>query len=103
MRPGFINGEKLHREEADRVTRWMRANGLRHWVPEDARIVITGNRFTVETFDIERMVPRPAPRRRGDPRPWYRAKADRWFRQHGYELPRRTRTYRIRHNLKDFK
>ncbi|MBM6622645.1 hypothetical protein JTF08_13600 [Micrococcaceae bacterium RIT802] len=103
MRPGFINAVKLDTAEQLRVSRWMHANGLRHYVPGDARIIIMGNRFRVETCDIERIVPPPAQRRRGDPKRWYQTKTDRWFHVGKTRLPAKVRTYRIRYPLKDFK
>lgn len=96
MKQGIIRGECLTKAQARAVFEWMKANGVRHYVPADAVILVHGNRFTVETFDIERApYARPAPKKISR-RSWagkYRS----------LNLPRKTRTYRIRYDLKDIK
>lgn len=96
MKPQIIRAQGMGHPETNRIVRWMEANGLRHYVPEDAEIHVHGNRFTVDTFDIAR-----APRARSiktqtHGRTW-------WHWARGEELPRRSRTYRIRYDLKDIK
>lgn len=81
MKPGIINLAKLNQAQREVLFEWATANGVRHYVPLESRMVITGNKFTVETFDIERIG----------------QKNTNWARRFGaLNLPRRTRTYRIR-------
>ncbi|RKS16726.1 hypothetical protein DFO58_3283 [Arthrobacter sp. AG1021] len=81
MKPGIINLAKLNQSQRDVLFEWATANGVRHYVPLESRMVITGNKFIVETFDIERIG----------------QKNMKWARRFGSRnMPRRTRTYRIR-------
>jgi len=65
------------------ILEWLKAIGVRHYIPEDARIVITGNWIIAPTFDIGRMY---------NPRYGY----DRTTQT----LKVKTRRYRIRHELR---
>lgn len=81
MKPGIINLAKLDRAQRKVLFEWATANGVRHYVPLESHMVITGNKFTVETFDIERIG----------------QKNKKWARRFGSRnMPRRIRTYRIR-------
>ena len=100
MKPGTIktsNGIRAHKEDK-RILRWLKANGLRHHIPEDARIIITGNRVIVPTLDIER-TDHP-PHHAGQSRPWYLNRTRDYFIKNR-DLPRKVRTYRIRQTLED--
>lgn len=94
MKPQVIRGEGKSQAELLRIVRWMESNGLRHYVPEYAAIRVHGNRFTVATFDIERVGQQNTA--------WAR---NRWINHPDgtRTLPRKNRTYRIRHELKDTK
>lgn len=94
MKPQFIRAEALTFAETVRVVRWMKANGLRHYVPELAVIQVHGNHFTVDTFDIERVGQKGK-----------RWASRRWITDSDgcRTLPIKTRTYRIRHELKDIR
>lgn len=96
MKTGIIRGECLTRTQAKTVHEWMKANGVRHYVPADAVILVHGNKFTVETFDIER-----APHARPNPIKITRRSWAGKYRS--LKLPRKTRTYRIRYDLKDIR
>lgn len=98
MKPQSVRVENLDVNEVTMVLRWMEANGLRHYVPYGATIRITGNRFTVETMDIERTPTARTITSVTHGRHW----ADRWRHGRAY-LPLKTRTYRIRHELKDIR
>lgn len=65
------------------VLDWLSANGVRHYIPEDARIIVTGNMIIVPTFDIGRTY---------NPRYGYNRKAG--------TLAVKVRSYRIRHELR---
>ena len=95
MKPQIIRAQGLGHPETHRILRWLEANGLRHYIPEYAKIRVHGNRFTVETFDIERVGQKNTK--------WA---MNRWvatYGENGRELPRKARTYRIRHDLKDIR
>ena len=83
MKPGTINGATLTRAQQNQVVDWLKSNGLRHYIPEDARIVIAGNWAITLTFDIGRTY---------NPRYGY----DRTTQT----LATKVRRYRIRHDLK---
>ena len=86
MKPGIIKAQGMGHPQTLRLVRWLEANGLRHYVPEDARIICTGNRLIIPTFDIERVGQKN--------KKWAR---NRWLRVDGeMELPIKYRTYRIR-------
>lgn len=55
MKPGIINTEHLNPHQMQQVWEWLTANGCRHYVSRYVRIIITGNRIIVPTFDIERV------------------------------------------------
>ena len=55
MKPGMITAKGMGHADTERLVRWLNANGLRHYVPEFARIIFTGNRLIVPTFDMERV------------------------------------------------
>ncbi|MGP5524993.1 hypothetical protein ACTXM3_17185, partial [Glutamicibacter arilaitensis] len=55
MRPGAIKTDKLPAERVAAVIQWLEANGLRHYVPYGARIIFTGNRLIIPTYDVERV------------------------------------------------
>lgn len=81
MKPGIINTAKLNQAQREALFEWAAKNGLRHYVPLESHMVITGTKFTVETLDIERIG----------------QKNTKWARRFGSRnMPRRTRTYRIR-------
>lgn len=65
------------------VLDWLRANGVRHHIPADARIVVTGNMIITPTFDIGRTY-----------NPRYMARALK-----SGAVPVKIRRYRIRHEL----
>ena len=94
MKPQLIRADDMSRAETRRIVRWMESNGLRHYVPRYAPIRVHGNRFTVATFDIERVEQIGTK--------WAR---HRWIKHPGglQSLPIKDRTYRIRHELKDTK
>ncbi|MGQ3382958.1 hypothetical protein [Glutamicibacter sp. TV12E] len=84
MKPGIINLAKInHLTQRDAISEWLLANGVRHLVPSDSRVIITGNKFTVEVYDHARLGQKnrkwSQKRRNGQP-----------------YLPIKTRTYRIR-------
>lgn len=81
MKPGIINLAKLNQSQREVLFEWTTSNGVRHYVPLESRMVITGNKFTVETFDIERIG----------------QKNMKWARRFGSRnMPIKVRTYRIR-------
>lgn len=84
MKPRTITKETIsepHRTDA--VLDWLKANGVRHYIPEDARIIVTGNWIVTPTFDIGRTY---------NPRYNY---------DHNSGTPKvKVRRYRIRHELK---
>jgi len=41
--------------EGRKVQAWLQANGCRHYVPRSARIVYTGTKLIVPTYNIERV------------------------------------------------
>lgn len=88
MRPGAIKADRLNRLEAEKFVRWFEANGVRHHVPAHARIIFTGNRLIIPTYDVERV---------GQTR---KAWANRRFLRGEYGriigLPVKVRTYRVR-------
>ena len=94
MKPQIIRGECLGPIETGRVMAWMESNGVRHYVPQSATITIRGNHFTVETLDIER-----APKARVLETKTHGKKWSDWDSRQ--PIPRRTRKYRIRHELKE--
>lgn len=96
MMPGIIRGDRIRPEYAAHVVRWMESNGLRHYVPSDAHILIHGGRFTVETLDIERTPEARIFTTRTHGKQW----SD-WDSRE--EIPRKVRTYRIRHELADIR
>lgn len=83
MKPGTILTQH-NSPEAARLAVWLKANGCRHFVPAGVRIIFTGNRLIVPTFDIERID----------------QKNTKWAHRKGYNgkayLPIKTRTYRVR-------
>lgn len=84
MRPGTITASNLHHPfTAKAIWEWLQKNGVRHYVPEDARIIITGTHIITPTFDIGRA---------------YNPGYARGYKQ-GKEMPIKIRTYRIRHEL----
>jgi hypothetical protein len=54
MKPGIINGEALTYDQNLEVWTWLQSNGVRHHIPADAKIVITGNWIVAPTWDIGR-------------------------------------------------
>ena len=48
----MINAAKLDRRSADRVCRWLHANGNRWWIPLDARIIVRGNIIEYESYTV---------------------------------------------------
>lgn len=54
MKPGSINAATLSFEQQRHVMDWIKSNGLRHYIPEDVRIIVTGNWIITPTFDIGR-------------------------------------------------
>lgn len=78
----------MGRAETERLVRWLTANGLHHYVPEYARIVFTGNRLIVPTFDIERVGQRN--------KKWARYRFDVNAAGEIVGLPVKVRTYRVR-------
>lgn len=86
MRPGTIKADRLNRLEVEKFVRWFEANGVRHHVPAHARIIFTGNRLIIPTFDIERV---------GQTRnAWTRNQRIRFNGER--RLPVKVRTYRVR-------
>lgn len=86
---------------SDSDSRWLHdnfilPNGVRHYVPRYTEIVINGNYFEVETYDIERP---GQDKRRTSTRPGRRWR--RWGSQHKTRdgLPVKVRRYRIRRSL----
>lgn len=79
MKPGIINGAALSYDQQIEVWAWLQANGVRHHIPEDARIIITGNWIVTPTWDIGRAY---------NPRYGYDPKTE--------TLKVKTRRYRIR-------
>ena len=55
MKPGIINTEHMTNEQIERVWKWLLANGCRHYVPRETRIIYTGTRIIAPTFNIERI------------------------------------------------
>lgn len=88
MRPGAIKTDRLSRAEVTKLRLWLEANGLRHYVPYGARIIFTGNRLIVPTFDIER-----AWQRR---KAWAKRRVIRDAQGNVTGLPVKVRTYRVR-------
>ncbi|MGO2807925.1 MAG: hypothetical protein ACTIAQ_04260 [Glutamicibacter arilaitensis] len=88
MKPGMIYAEHIHSPALiNRLVRWFRVNGLRHHIPEDARIIFTGNRLIIPTFDLERLGQKNTR--------WTSGRIQR--DQDGeWALPIKTRTYRVR-------
>lgn len=82
MKPQAINGKAFTYEQQRQVVSWLKANGCRHYIPEDARIIVTGNWIITPTFDIGRTY---------NPHYGYDRKAG--------TLAVKTRKYRIRHEL----
>jgi hypothetical protein len=84
MKPQAINGKALRTwEKQAQVVNWLKANGCRHYIPEDARIIVAGNWAIVPTFDIGRTY---------NPRYGYNRKSG--------TLAVKIRKYRIRHELR---
>lgn len=83
MKPMAINGEMLNNDQSLVVGRWLLANGCRHYVPREARVIVTGTRIIVPTFDIERVGQKN--------KKWAQKKRD----GKAY-LPIKIRTYRLR-------
>jgi len=84
MKPQTITKNTMSEpRRTDAILEWLKANGVRHYIPEDARIVITGNWIITPTFDIGRTY---------NPRYNYDRKAE--------TLKVKVRRYRIRHELK---
>ncbi|MGC0270789.1 hypothetical protein ACPROK_14610 [Glutamicibacter soli] len=83
MKPGIINLAKLNQAQRDVLFEWATANGVRQYVPLESRMVITGNKCTVETFAIERIGQKN--------QKWAHKK-----RNGRSYLPIKVRTYRIR-------
>lgn len=83
MKPQTIIGTSLTLNQQTQIMKWLKTNGVRHYIPEDARIVITGNWIITPTFDIGRTY---------NPRYNYNHKAG--------TLKVKVRRYRIRHELK---
>ena len=83
MKPQTITKNMLPYPFTDRdIWEWLKANGVRHYVPEGARIIITGNWIIVPTFDIGRVY---------NPNYWNRPRTS--------EIPIKVRKYRLRHEL----
>jgi hypothetical protein len=83
MKPQTITSESLPVHQIAAVIDWLKSNGVRHFIPADARIIITGNMIITPTFDIGRTY---------NPRYGYNRRAG--------TLAMRTRRYRIRHELR---
>lgn len=84
MKPRTITDQTMSTPgRAKAIHDWLEANGVRHYIPEHARIIVTGNWIIVPTFDIGRIY-----------NPRYG-----WNRKDG-TLKVKTRRYRIRHELK---
>ncbi|QDG88850.1 hypothetical protein [Pseudarthrobacter sp. NIBRBAC000502770] len=84
MRPQTITASSLkYPFTTNSIAEWLAANGCRHYVPEDARIIVTGNYIIVPTLDIGRT---------------YNARYWGAYKRRD-ELPLKTRKYRIRHEL----
>jgi hypothetical protein len=84
MKPQTITASNLkYPFHIDDIVEWLKANGCRHYVPEDARIIVTGNYIITPTFDIGRTY---------NPRYGYDRKAG--------TLKVKIRRYRIRHELR---
>ena len=89
MKPGIINLEYAHAPIATKVlVKWFNANGLRHYVPVDARIIFTGNRLIIPTFDIERYGQKN--------KAWAKRRFIREADREIVGLPIKVRTYRVR-------
>lgn len=82
MKPGTII-VPMYDPKDQRLNAWLTANGCRHWVPVGARIIFTGNRLIVPTFDVERIGQKG--------RKWAHKK-----RNGRSYMPIKIRTYRVR-------
>lgn len=92
MRPGIINGARLTTQQRqDLVDNLLTPSGVRHYVPEDAVIIVRGRTMDVPTFDIERTNQPRQGRTRGVWRKWRTS----WPGDQ-YELPVKVRTYNVR-------
>lgn len=86
MKPQIIRADRLTPEQQAQVHRWLKQNGCRWYVPIDSHIQVTGQHFTVDTFTFREtrqawtLLPHHLPE--------------------DYELPTKTRKYRIRHELR---
>ncbi|MNW35822.1 hypothetical protein D3C74_128240 [compost metagenome] len=87
MKPGIIAVDLDQRTKLDRLLKWFAANGLRHHIPEDARIIFTGNRLIIPTFDLERL---------GQKNTRWSSGRIRRDQDGEWVLPIKTRTYRVR-------
>ncbi len=85
MKPQTITKSTIrHPFQIQDIVRWLESNGVRHYVPEDARIIVTGNYIIVPTLDVGRTY---------NPNYW-----GNWRRTDA--LPVKIRKYRIRHELR---
>lgn len=88
MNPGIIRADRIHAPaQISRLVRWFQANGLRHHIPANARIIFTGNRLIIPTFDVERI---------GQKRTNWAAGLIRLDAYGDFEIPVKIRTYRVR-------
>lgn len=88
MRPGIINGARLtHEQRLDLLDNLLIPSGVRHHVPEDARIIIRGRTMDVPTIDVERVGQAPSGR--------WRAWREHWSGDQ-LEFPVKVRTYNVR-------
>jgi|GEM_PF-6544566 len=87
MKPGIIKVDVTDRARMERLIKWFTANGLRHHVPEDARIIFTGNRLIIPTFDTERI---------GQKRTNWAIGRIRFDAYGDFDIPVKIRTYRVR-------
>lgn len=83
MKPQTITKKSLRTHaRMNAMLAWLKANGVRHYIPEDARVIVTGNWIITPTFDIGRTY---------NPRYGYDRKTQ--------TLKVKVRRYRIRHEL----
>lgn len=87
MKPGILKTDNRTRANRARLSAWFTANGVRHYIPENAKIVFTGNRLIIPTFDIERV---------GQKRTNWAVKRLRLDEYGDFNIPVKTRTYRVR-------